>query len=115
MIITFFLFWPYPMKYLALLGCSFFLTGCLLGASSEVKKSEQIFKQFHCDNIEQQGIDSPINNYHQQTLNVTKQKAENYIQHYKDGDRLFKIPLNEVVDQQYQLYKNACQSLGGIL
>lgn len=103
------------MKFLALLGCTLFLTGCLLGTSNEVKKSEQIFKQFHCANIESQGGDSPINSYHQQTLNVTKQKSESYIQHYKDGDQLFKIPLDQVISQQYQLYKEACQSLGGIL
>ncbi|MEB3767658.1 hypothetical protein [Acinetobacter sp. MD2] len=103
------------MKFLALLGCTFFLTGCLFGTSNEIKKSEQLLKQFHCENIEQQGSSSPINSYHEQTLNIAKQKSEDYVQSYKNGDQLFKMPLDEVVGQQYQLYKDACQSLGGIL
>ncbi|MEB3753991.1 hypothetical protein [Acinetobacter sp. MD2(2019)] len=103
------------MKFLVLLGCSFFLTGCLFGTSNEIKKSEQIIKRFHCDNIEQQGSANPISSYHQQTLNISKQKSEDYLQQYKDGDRLFNVPLDEVINQQYSIYKDACQSLGGIL
>jgi len=28
---------------------------------------------------------------------------------------LFDLPLHEVVEQQYDMYKDACQNLGGIL
>ena len=37
-----------------------------------------------------------------------------YIEQYKNGEDLFDIPLDEVVQQKYQLYIQACQALGGI-
>ena len=57
---------------------------------------------------------SPITSYHEQLLHSAKQKAENYIESYKNGETLFDIPLSAVVEQQYDIYKDACQNLGGI-
>ena len=37
-----------------------------------------------------------------------------YIEQYKNGEDLFDIPLDEVVQQKYQLYLQACQALGGV-
>jgi len=89
------------------------LSACLFTNSNEVKRSELILSHFNCHNYE--GSISPINSFHEQTLTVTKQKSVDYIQHYKDGEKLFNIPLDEVVNQQYELYKDACQSIGGVL
>ncbi|HDV0752360.1 TPA: hypothetical protein RHI50_001889, partial [Acinetobacter baumannii] len=45
---------------------------------------------------------------------VSKEKATSYVESYKNGEELFAMPLDEVVEQQYQLYKAACDSLGGV-
>ena len=99
------------LLFIPLLACC--LSACLFTTSNEVKRSELILTHFNCHNYED-GI-SPINSFHEQILAVTKQKSADYIQHYKDGDKLFNVPLDEVVDQQYKLYKDACQSIGGVL
>ncbi|EPK0624376.1 hypothetical protein LJ600_003759, partial [Acinetobacter baumannii] len=57
---------------------------------------------------------SSINSYYQQSLAVSKEKATSYVESYKNGEELFAMPLDEVVEQQYQLYKAACDSLGGV-
>ena len=78
----------------------------------------RILDQFHifkCNNIESTQIThSDINTYHQQSLGATKAKVRSYIENYKDGEAELDMPLDEVVAQQYQLYKAACESLGGI-
>ena len=101
------------MKLLLILVASCCLSACLFTNSSEVKRSELLLSHFSCHNYE--GSISPINSFHEQTLTTTKQKAVDYVQHYKDGDKLFSIPLDEVITQQYDLYKTACQSIGGVL
>ncbi len=57
---------------------------------------------------------SSINSYYQQSLAVSKEKATSYVESYKNGEELFDMPLDEVLKQQYQLYKSACDSLGGV-
>ncbi|HJF28082.1 MAG TPA: hypothetical protein K8V79_07535 [Acinetobacter lwoffii] len=96
----------------ALLG-SILLAGCM---SSDLKKSEQMLDNFRCTKIEtSQMSNNAVTDYYQQSLYSTKAKAESYIQQYQQGQKLFDIPLTEVVQQQYDLYKDACQNLGGIL
>lgn len=91
------------------------LTGCIFGKSSEVKRAEKILQAFQCRNIEaNQLAPSSMSNFYQQTLAANKEKASTYIEQYKNGEDLFDIPLDEVVQQKYQLYKQACQALGGI-
>ncbi|EXC93125.1 hypothetical protein J484_3391 [Acinetobacter baumannii 1051830] len=92
-----------------------FLTGCIFGQSSEVKRAEKLLNNFQCKNIETSEIStSSINSYYQQSLAVSKEKATSYVESYKNGEELFAMPLDEVVEQQYQLYKAACYSLGGV-
>jgi len=45
---------------------------------------------------------------------VSKDKATTYVESYKEGEELFAMPLDEVVKKQYELYKAACDSLGGV-
>ncbi|KKW76623.1 MULTISPECIES: hypothetical protein [Acinetobacter] len=91
------------------------LTGCVFGKSSEVKRAEKILQNFECKNIEtNQVAPSSMSNFYQETLAVNKEKVSTYIEQYKNGEDLFDIPLDEVVQQKYQLYKQACQALGGI-
>ncbi|MHA3079004.1 hypothetical protein [Acinetobacter sp. ANC 5383] len=101
------------MKLLLIPLISLCLSACLFTSSNEVKRSELLLSHFSCHNY----ADSmnPINSFHEQTLSTTKQKATDYIQHYKNGDKLFNIPLDDVISQQYKLYKEACQSIGGVL
>lgn len=100
--------------YCVLLACTI-LSGCMFSHSSEIKKAEQIFEKFQCNNIESsQSSHSSISSYHERTLYSAKQKAQDYIESYKQGDALFTIPLPEVVEQQYVLYTDACQNLGGL-
>lgn len=101
------------MKLLLIPLIACFLSACLFTNSNEVKRSELLLSHFNCHNYE--GSISPINSFHEQTLAISKQKATDYIQHYKDGDKMFNIPLDEVISQQYELYKTACQSIGGVL
>ncbi|MBD0514171.1 hypothetical protein HPJ23_13805 [Acinetobacter baumannii] len=92
-----------------------FLTGCIFGQSSEVKRAEKLLNNFQCKNIETSEIStSSINSYYQQSLAVSKEKATSYVESYKNGEELFAMPLDEVVEQQYQLYKAACDSLDGV-
>ncbi|KJV38777.1 hypothetical protein [Acinetobacter brisouii] len=102
------------MKLLLIPLISLYLSGCLFTSSNEVKRSELLLSHFSCHNYTDNSM-SPINSFHEQTLNSTKQKATDYIQHYKNGDKLFNIPLDDVISQQYKLYKEACQSIGGVL
>jgi len=92
-----------------------FLTGCIFGQSSEVKRAEKLLNNFQCKNIETSEIStSSINSYYQQSLAVSKEKATSYVESYKNGEELFAMPLDEVVKKQYELYKAACDSLGGV-
>ena len=103
------------MKLLYLLIVTVGLTGCLFGKSNEVKRAEKVLQSFQCNNIESSELaNSSISNFYQQSLAVNKEKAASYIEQYKNGEDLFDIPLDEVVKQKYQLYKQACQALGGI-
>ncbi|WP_215900996.1 hypothetical protein [Acinetobacter baumannii] len=103
------------MKIFFVLVPFVFLTGCIFGQSSEVKRAEKLLNNFQCQNIETSEIStSSINSYYQQSLAVSKEKATSYVESYKNGEELFAMPLDEVVEQQYQLYKAACDSLGGV-
>ncbi|RZG64952.1 hypothetical protein EXE25_15385 [Acinetobacter bouvetii] len=103
------------MKSLAIFATAVVLAGCSISASRDIKKAEKLLNSFHCSNIESsQMAHSPITSYHEQLLHSAKQKAENYIESYKNGETLFDIPLSAVVEQQYDIYKDACQNLGGI-
>lgn len=102
------------MRLLSFVCITFILTGCM-GTSKEIKNAESLLIQFQCTNIESAQIPhNSINSYYEQSLYSSKQKAQTYIESYKHGDKLFNISLNEVVEQQYILYKEACQSLGGV-
>ena len=103
------------MKSLAIFATAVVLAGCSISASRDIKKAEKLLNSFHCNNIESsQMAHSPITSYHEQLLHSAKQKAENYIESYKNGEKLFTIPLSAVIEQQYSIYKEACQNLGGV-
>ncbi|EOR09269.1 MULTISPECIES: hypothetical protein [Acinetobacter] len=103
------------MKLLYLLIATVSLSGCIFGKSSEVKRAEKVLQSFQCNNIESNELaTSSISNFYQQSLAANKDKAASYIEQYKNGEDLFDIPLDEVVQQKYQLYKQACQALGGV-
>lgn len=103
------------MKIFFVLVPFVFLTGCIFGQSSEVKRAEKLLNNFQCRNVETSEMPtSSINSYYQQTLAVSKDKATSYVESYKEGEELFAMPLDEVVKKQYELYKAACDSLGGV-
>lgn len=103
------------MKRSFLLSLFLLLTGCALGTSKEIKSAEKLLSQFECKNIEStQLAHSPITSYHERALALSREKASAYIDSYKSGDVLFKIPLDHVVQQQYDVYKSACEALGGV-
>ncbi|WP_228274425.1 hypothetical protein [Acinetobacter nosocomialis] len=87
----------------------------MFGQSSELKRAEKLLNNFQCKNVETSEMPtSSINSYYQQTLAVSKDKATSYVESYKEGEELFAMPLDEVVKKQYELYKAACDSLGGV-
>ena len=91
------------------------LTGCLFGGSSEIKRAEEILTRFECHNVESQNmLNSPLNSYHQQLLGSSKHKAQDYVERYQQGEHLFELPLDEIIQQQYELYVTACENLGGL-
>ncbi|WP_213065728.1 hypothetical protein [Acinetobacter nosocomialis] len=103
------------MKIFFVLVPFVFLTGCIFGQSSELKRAEKLLNNFQCKNVETSEMPtSSINSYYQQTLAVSKDKATSYVESYKEGEELFAMPLDEVVKEQYELYKAACDSLGGV-
>lgn len=103
------------MKSSFLLSAMLLLTGCAIGTSSEIKIAENLLSQFKCNNIDTAQLShSAITSYHERTLVVSKDKAVNYIDQFKAGDYMFALPLDEVVKQQFDLYKTACESLGGV-
>lgn len=103
------------MKILILLAGIILLSGCSLTTSHEVKHAEKMLADFQCNKIETaQMAHSSITSYHEQALASSRQKAEFYVQSYKDGDELFNVPLTEVIEEQYYIYQQACQHLGGI-
>ena len=103
------------MKSLILLVAIILVTGCTLGTSRDIKRAEKILSQFQCNKIEStQMSHSPMISYHQRTLAISHQKALSYVKSYKEGEKLFDLPLSEVIEQQYSIYQAACQNLGGI-
>lgn len=103
------------MKSSFLLSLAVILTGCAIGTSSEIKSAEKLLSQFECKNIESAELaHSPITSYHERSLAVSREKAMSYIDSYKSGDVLFQIPLDHVVQQQYDVYKSSCEALGGV-
>lgn len=103
------------MKSLAVFATAVVLAGCSISTSRDIKKAEKLLTHFQCGNIEStQMAHSPITSYHEQSLHSSKQKAAGYIESYKNGEKLFNIPLTAVIEQQYDIYKEACQNLGGI-
>ncbi|MBR7697094.1 hypothetical protein KC100_05850 [Acinetobacter nosocomialis] len=103
------------MKIFFVLVPFVFLTGCIFGQSSELKRAEKLLNNFQCKNVETSEMPtSSINSYYQQTLAVSKDKATTYVESYKEGEELLAMPLDEVVKKQYELYKAACDSLGGV-
>lgn len=92
-----------------------FLTGCAFNTSSEIQVAEELINQFECHNINNDQLGySALTKFHQRSLNVSKDKAIEYLASYKDGDSLFEIPLEQVIHQQYISYKSACYYLGGL-
>lgn len=103
------------MKSLAICAGALVFTGCSFGLSHDIKKAEKQLSNFECKNIEStQMAHSPITSFYEQSLHGAKQKAQSYIESYKKGEKLFDLPLTTVIEQQYSLYKEACQNLGGI-
>jgi hypothetical protein len=103
------------MKSIIWLVSCILLTGCVFGTSKEIQRAEMLLTQFECNNVESTQIArSSITTFHEQALYGAKQKATSYIESYKDGETLFEIGLDEVIEQQYLIYKEACQSLGGV-
>ena len=102
------------MKFSFLIICSAILAGCTLGTPRELKKAEVILNQFECKNIETGQLNhSAITSYHERTLSVSKEKASSYVESYKEGEEIFRIPLDQVVQQQYDIYKSACENASG--
>lgn len=103
------------MKFVSLFVLTFILNGCM-GTSKDIKKAEHVFIQFQCINIENAQVPhSSITSYYEQSLYLSKHKANEYIENYKNGNQIFDIPLEEMIKQQYVIYKEACQNLGGII
>lgn len=103
------------MKFSFFCVAIFLLSGCSLGVSNEIKKAESLLSQFECKNVNTNAINhSAITSYHEKSLNSSKQKVTTYISDYKAGQVLFDMPLPDIVQQQYLLYRDACQSLGGL-
>ncbi|MEB5929000.1 hypothetical protein [Acinetobacter schindleri] len=100
------------MKALAVLSLTLLLTACM---SHDAQKAEHILKLFHCKGIEPSQMQhNSVTQYYEHSLYSSKSKAEAYIEQYKNGEESFEIPLSEIVNHQYELYKSACQNLGGI-
>ena len=103
------------MKLYAVFLMTIMFSGCMFSTSSEIKKAEKILEQFNCANIEStEMVHTSITSYHEKSLYGSKQKVLNYLESYRNGEELFDIPLSEVVEQQYIIYKDACQNLGGL-
>lgn len=103
------------MKFSFLCCAILLLSGCSLGVSQEIQTAEKLLSQFECKNLDVNAVTySAITSYHERSLNSSKQKVTTYISDYKAGQILFDIPLQDIVKQQYLIYREACQSLGGI-
>ena len=101
------------MKITLFLGL-LFLTGCTFGTSSEIKVAEELLNQFECSNIDYEQLGhNPIIDFHQRTLAVSKVKANTYIDDYKAGDTLFDVPLSQIIQNEYKVFRSACYYLGG--
>ncbi|WP_347453750.1 hypothetical protein [Acinetobacter thermotolerans] len=100
------------MKAFAALSLMLCLTACL---SNDAQKAKQMLKLFHCNGIESSQMQhNSVTQYFEQSLYSSKSKAESYIEKYENGEEPAEMPLYDAVTQQYDLYKSACQNLGGI-
>ena len=83
--------------------------------SGDIHRAEQQLTLFECKNIASDQLNhSPITAFHERTLSVSKDKAAQYIQQYKDESSLFNAPLAKVLQEQFIAYKAACEFLGGV-
>lgn len=100
------------MKAFVMLSLSLLITAC---SSNEAQKAKQMLKLFHCNGIESSQVQhTGISQYFEHALYSSKSKAESYLKQYENGAQPAEMPLYEAVAQQYDLYKAACQHLGGI-
>lgn len=93
---------------------SLFFSACST-TSSDVRHAEEIFKDFQCQGLDENQLSyNTMQAYHEKMLYGSKRKARSYLESYKKGEKLFKIPLSDVMQQQYETYKEACKHLGGL-
>ena len=93
-----------------------FVSACSISSSKEIKQAEKLLQYFDCQNIERDQADhSSMTSFHEQILASSKQKAQSYVESYQHGDKIFDLPLPEVIETQLQNYTTACLSLGGVL
>lgn len=104
------------MKHIFTLISLCFLGACSSYNTQEIEQAEQLFRFFHCQNIEQNhSNDRSLTNFYQRSLASSKRKAQAYIDSYQHGDKIFALPLPDVIETQLQTYNTACQALGGVL
>ena len=103
------------MKIGFMISSVLLLSGCMFGASQEIQRAEDLLARFQCLNVETHHVaHSAMTTYHQQSLAASREKAEDYLKRYKEGDYDLHLPLSEMIEEQYQKYHAACQSLGGL-
>ena len=103
------------MKTFLILGIFLILSGCSFGTSQQVKIAEELLSQFECNNIDNEQLThNPITGFHQRALSISKEKASSYIESFKNGDSPAEMPLEQMVEQEYNTFKSACQFLGGV-
>ncbi len=103
------------MKLSFIFSIALLLSGCIFGTSQEIQRAEALLAQFQCQNVENHQIaHSAITTYHEQSLALSRKKAEQYIAAYKNGDYDLHLSLSNVVEEQYKKYHSVCQALGGI-
>ena len=90
----------------------------LLAACSQnpdLKKAEQLVKEFNCSVTHIASDANIIDQYNFNAMQSDKEKVEFWLSNYKKGMNDFNQPLSEIITRQLEVFTSSCESLGGHL
>lgn len=87
--------------------------GC--GDDPETAKAEQLISKFNCS-VTSIPEDADVTvRYNFNAMQDDKDKANTWLDHYKNGQREFNVPISQTIQSQLDVYTSSCESLGGHL
>lgn len=79
-----------------------FLAGCSQPSDEALTRAEKILAAFECPNAATASIGD------QRLMTEDKRRAQEFVAQYKDGKRMFTVPIDEIVGNQLAMFQAFC-------